>query len=277
MSRSTCILLLTIVVVAVSTAATPPADAITSNNSENGTADTPPGDVTTRNNSENGTADTPPGHYTTSNDSENGTADGDLWTFLQTFLTKEICIAFAVGVVFATIIYGVCLCIFRSSPSEEHRKPRDQDDNSATALVTLMSVDQQNGMRGGTDEEQVSLQPIQSGSDGGVGVEGGEQAAGAVPGAGEGVAKDVDYATIDLNILKKREEEKEGQVTTQTDYAEIKRDKKHGNGHGEDGGGPAAEEGEAGVEMEGLGNEYPGAEQDEVSPYSEIKEVLMEV
>ncbi|KAG9335435.1 hypothetical protein JZ751_004757 [Albula glossodonta] len=160
--------------------------------------------------------------------------------------------------------------------SEEHRKPRDQDENSATALVTLMSVDQQqNGITGGTDEEQVPLQPVQSGSDGGGGVEGGEQAAGAVLGAGEGVAKDVDYATIDLNILKKREEEKEGQVTKQTDYAEIRRDKKDGNGHGEDGGDPTAKEGEA--EMEGLGNEYPGAEQDEVSPYSEIKEVLTEV
>ncbi|KAJ8404969.1 hypothetical protein AAFF_G00328900 [Aldrovandia affinis] len=191
----------------------------------------------------------------------------------EEFLTLHTSIAFGGGAILSTIFCCVIFCVIWSCASGKQRKPKDQDtEKSGAALVTLTSVDQQwNSIVSVAEDEQTPLRASRGDK-------------GAADGGGGGTAREVDYATIDYNHLKKRDEAEEGECSTQADYAEIRKEKKEGDFSGgetemadEEGEGEGGMEAEHSEDLGAVGQWHTGPEENDASLYSEIKEVNDEV
>ncbi|KAG7469031.1 hypothetical protein MATL_G00124530 [Megalops atlanticus] len=196
--------------------------------------------------------------------------DGDP---LQDLFTVKSMVPFAAGCVFGAIICSMFFCMVWSCCSRKGQRRRGGDEETGGGqAVLLTSMDQQgSGVGSVPADERTPLQSEQPGAENGA-------AAGAelTNGAETGVAKDVDYATIDYSQMKKREEEEGQAKSAETDYAEIRREQKV------DGGGEEGPEGEGGAAGEGGGenvdvqNSEAKIEEGDTPPGSEIKEVQRE-
>ncbi|XP_052350150.1 sialic acid-binding Ig-like lectin 7 isoform X1 [Oncorhynchus keta] len=142
--------------------------------------------------------------------------------------------AFVVGAALSATICCIFLCLTGKRKRRKERIPKDSDSKSPFMNLEMVTCeDQQMDAGQAVGGKQTPLQvELREGEE-----NGGPQTSGAVgKSTTGGEPNEVDYASINYSLLKKKtpEEAEKKTTTTETDYAEIKRQKK--NEAEEDGG-----------------------------------------
>ncbi|XP_042168234.1 uncharacterized protein LOC112223834 isoform X2 [Oncorhynchus tshawytscha] len=193
----------------------------------------------------------------------------------------QLITAFVVGAALSASIFCIFLCLKGKRKRRKERIPKDSDSKSHFMNLEMVACeDQQMDAGQAVGGKQTPLQvELKEGEE-----NGGPQTSGAIgKSTTGGEPNEVDYASINYSLLKKKtpEEAEKKTTTTETDYAEIKRQKK--NEEEEDGGegsGVMEEvEWEEGDEMVGKEEEKengkPLRETDEdTALYSNIKTIM---
>ncbi|XP_043114171.1 myeloid cell surface antigen CD33 [Puntigrus tetrazona] len=159
---------------------------------------------------------------TSNNNTENTTvaknnADNGIEHFLKHLTTSNI-LSFVVGVVCSALIFSMVLCCCVSC----HRGKKQKVTTANLETGVSLEMAQTDVAQTVTNEETPLHEQFNGGIPNTAGPTDGEEEEGAV-----GMnAKEVDYASIDYSLLKDREPEEGEKDPTETDYAEIKRDKR---------------------------------------------------
>ncbi|XP_021450652.2 uncharacterized protein LOC110516537 isoform X4 [Oncorhynchus mykiss] len=193
----------------------------------------------------------------------------------------QLITAFVVGASLSATIFCIFLCLKGKRKRQKERIPKDSDSKSPFMNLEMVTCeDQQMDAGQAVGGKQTPLQvELREGEE-----NGGPQTSGAVgKSTTGGEPNEVDYASINYSLLKKKtpEEAEKKTTTTETDYAEIKRQKK--NEEEEDGGEGSGvmeevewEEGEETVgKEEEKENSKPLRETDEdTALYSNVKAIM---
>ncbi|XP_020353798.2 uncharacterized protein LOC109902115 isoform X2 [Oncorhynchus kisutch] len=197
---------------------------------------------------------------------------------LAVLLNPPLITAFVIGAACSATIGCIFLCFTGKYKKRKERTPKNLDSKSPfTNLEMVACEDQQRDAGQAVMGEQTHLQvELREGTE-----NGGLQTSGAAGHSAPGEEpKEVDYASINYSLLKKKtpEEAEKKTTTTESDYVEIKREKK--NEGGKDGGeGSGVMEEVEGEEMIGKDvekeNGKPVQETDEdTALYSNVKAII---
>ncbi|KAK6290953.1 hypothetical protein J4Q44_G00386420 [Coregonus suidteri] len=180
---------------------------------------------------------------------------------------QKLIIAFVIGAALSATICCIFMCLTGKCKRQKERIPKDSDSKSPFMNLEMVACeDQQTDAGQAVGGEQTPLQGVlREGAE-----NGGPLTSGATgKSATREEPKEVDYASIDYSLLKKKtpEEAEKKTTTTESEYAEIKREKKK---DGEE------DEGEGrGVMEEEKENGKPAAETDEdTALYSNVKHIM---
>ncbi|CDQ58077.1 unnamed protein product [Oncorhynchus mykiss] len=200
---------------------------------------------------------------------------------LALLLNPPLITAFVIGAACSATIGCIILCFTGKNKKRKERTPKNSDSKSPfTNLEMVACEDQQRDAGQAVMGEQTHLQvELREGTE-----NGGLQTSGAAGHSAPGEEpKEVDYASINYSLLKKKtpEEAEKKTTPTESDYVEIKREKKNEGGKdGGEGSGVMEEvEGEKGEEMIGKDveneNGKPVRETDEdTALYSNVKAII---
>ncbi|XP_021416527.2 myeloid cell surface antigen CD33 [Oncorhynchus mykiss] len=200
---------------------------------------------------------------------------------LAMLLNPPLITAFVIGAACSATIGCIILCFTGKNKKRKERTPKNSDSKSPfTNLEMVACEDQQRDAGQAVMGEQTHLQvELREGTE-----NGGLQTSGAAGHSAPGEEpKEVDYASINYSLLKKKtpEEAEKKTTPTESDYVEIKREKKNEGGKdGGEGSGVMEEvEGEKGEEMIGKDveneNGKPVRETDEdTALYSNVKAII---
>ncbi|XP_041728577.1 sialic acid-binding Ig-like lectin 5 [Coregonus clupeaformis] len=159
--------------------------------------------------------------------------------------------AFVIGAAFSATICCIFLCLTGKCKRRKERIPKDSDSKSPFMNLEMVACeDQQTDTGQAVGGEQTPLQvELREGAE-----NGGPQTSGE---AGKSATREepdeVDYASINYSLLKKKtpEEAAKKNTTTESEYAEIKQEKKNeGQEDGGEGSGVMEEEEEEEIEGE---------------------------
>ncbi|XP_029535740.2 myeloid cell surface antigen CD33-like isoform X2 [Oncorhynchus nerka] len=197
---------------------------------------------------------------------------------LAMLLNPPLITAVVIGAAFSSTICCIILCLTGKYKKRKERTPKNLDSKSSfTNLEMVACEDQQRDAGQAVMGEQTHLQvELREGTE-----NGGLQTSGAAGHSAPGEEpKEVDYASINYSLLKKKtpEEAEKKTTTTESDYVEIKREKKNEGGKDSGEGSGVMEEVE-GEEMIGKDvekeNGKPVRETDEdTALYSNVKAIF---
>ncbi|XP_041728573.1 sialic acid-binding Ig-like lectin 5 isoform X1 [Coregonus clupeaformis] len=201
---------------------------------------------------------------------ENQEKQGDevLEDILAMLSNPKLITAFVIGASFTAIIACIVLCLKGTFQRQKERIPKDSDSKSPFMNLEMVACeDQQTDTGQAVGGEQTPLQvELREGAE-----NGGPHTSGATGKSATGEEpKEVDYASIDYSLLKKKtpEEAEKKTTTTESEYAKIKREKKK-DGEEDEG------EGSGVMEEEEKENSKPAAETDEdTALYSNVKAIM---
>ncbi|CAB1333488.1 unnamed protein product, partial [Coregonus sp. 'balchen'] len=181
---------------------------------------------------------------------------------------QKLIIAFVIGAALSATICCIFMCLTGKCKRQKERIPKDSDSKSPFMNLEMVACeDQQTDAGQAVGGEQTPLQGVlREGAE-----NGGPLTSGATgKSATREEPKEVDYASIDYSLLKKKtpEEAEKKTTTTESEYAEIKREKKK-DGEEDEG------EGSGVMEEEEKENSKPAAETDEdTALYSNVKAIM---
>ncbi|XP_041728578.1 sialic acid-binding Ig-like lectin 5 [Coregonus clupeaformis] len=181
---------------------------------------------------------------------------------------QKLIIAFVIGAALSATICCIFMCLTGKCKRQKERIPKDSDSKSPFMNLEMVACeDQQTDAGQAVGGEQTPLQGVlREGAE-----NGGPLTSGATgKSATREEPKEVDYASIDYSLLKKKtpEEAQKKTTTTESEYAEIKREKKK-DGEEDEG------EGSGVMEEEEKENSKPAAETDEdTALYSNVKAIM---
>ncbi|XP_071253827.1 sialic acid-binding Ig-like lectin 5 isoform X2 [Salvelinus alpinus] len=190
---------------------------------------------------------------------------------LAMLLNPSLIAAFAIGAAFSATICCIFLCLTGKCKRQKQRISKDSDSKSPFMNLEMVACeDQQMDAGQAVGGEQTPLQVVlREGAE-----NGGTQTSGA---AGKSSTREepneVDYASINYSLLKKKtpEEAEKKTTTAESEYAKIKREKKN---EGDEDGGEGSGMMRMGKDVE-KENGKPAAETDEDTRlYSNVKAIM---